>query len=82
MIVKDKPTASEVLEILSRPWVGTKEIKRVACVGNNKATEIKNAIQQQLLDEGYILPSANVVPSERVVEYLKINIRYLRKMAG
>lgn len=82
MTIKNKPTASEMLEILNQPWIGTEEIKRLACVGNDKARKIKAKIKEQLLDEGYILPSSNVVPTEKVAEYLKINIKYLKKVAG
>lgn len=82
MTIKNKPTASEMLEILNQPWIGTEEIKRLACVGNDKARKIKTKIKEQLLDEGYILPSSNVVPTEKVAEYLKINIKYLKKVAG
>ena len=60
MTIKNKPTASEILEILNQPWIGTEEIKRLACVGNDKARKIKTKIKEQLLDEGYTLPSSNV----------------------
>lgn len=82
MVIKNKPTVNEILEILNSPWVGTKEIKRLACVGDNKAIQIKKAIKEQLSEEGYTLPSTNVVPTEKVVEYLKINIKYLKKISS
>ncbi|HIQ91044.1 MAG TPA: hypothetical protein IAB27_05425 [Candidatus Coprosoma intestinipullorum] len=81
MTIKEKPTASEILKIISQPWIGTKEIGKLACVGLNKAIEIKKEIKKELLDEGYKLPSGNVVPCDRVVKYLKINVNYLKKIS-
>lgn len=69
----------EMLRILNNQWLTSKDIKLLACVGMSRATEIRHEISEQLLKENYFLP-AGVVPCEKVIEYLNINIKYLRKI--
>jgi len=74
-------TASEILKIISKPWLGTKDIQLIACVGENVARKIKENIGNKLLEEGYFLPNG-LVPSDKAVEYLNINIKYLQKISN
>lgn len=80
MVVKEKISASETLEILNHQWLDTKDIQKLACVGIDKARCIKDAIRKQILDEGKFLPP-KLVPVDRVISYLNINISYLKKLA-
>ena len=73
--------ANEILEKINNQWASTKDIKALACVGNNKAYEIKTKITKDLEENGYFLPKG-LIPMEKLVEYLKINIKYLQKVAS
>lgn len=78
---KNKLTAQEILNILDSQWADKKAIKQIGYVGDNKAWEIMNKIRANLENEGYYLPRG-LVPMEKVVEYFKININYLKKLRG
>ncbi len=53
---------------------------KICKCGKNKALIVKNKIKNQLLDEGYIIPSRDL-PMKAVVDILKIDIDYLREMS-
>lgn len=76
-----RSTASEMLETLNKQWLDTKDIKILACVGLRRAKEIKDDISETLKNEKYFLPNG-LVPSEKVIEYLNLNIKYLKKIAN
>lgn len=80
-IVKRLP-ANEILKILENQWLTTKDIKDIACVGYARASYIKNEIEIKIKekDPRYFLPSG-LVPCKDVVEYLNIDIKYLKKIA-
>lgn len=75
-----RASANEMLDILNKQWLDTKDIKVLASVGIEKARKIKNEIISKLEDENYFLPNG-LVPSEKVVEYLNLNVKYLKKIA-
>lgn len=79
--ISKRATASEMLEILKKPWLCTKDIKILGSVGSDKARKIKNKITYDLQEQNYFLPSG-LVPSEKVIEYLHLNIKYLKKIAN
>ena len=72
-------TAKEALDIVSKQWASVNDIKRLASVGNSKALEIKKDIQQGLSKSGFTLTTK--IPMDRLVEYLGINVEYLRKIS-
>ena len=76
-------SATETLEIIKKQWLTTSDLKKLACVGNNRVAEIKKAIIDKLHEEdkNYYLPSG-LLPTDRVVDYLKINIKYLEKISN
>lgn len=69
--------ASETLELISKQWAKVEDIKVLAQVGNVKARKIKKAIEEEL--DNWLLPYGQV-PMQKVVEYLRIDIKYLRKV--
>jgi len=73
-------TAIEVLEILKKQWLNTKDVQKLANVGATNAKKIKENITKKILDEGYFLPNG-LIPSEEIVKYLNINIKYLKKIS-
>lgn len=75
---KKRINASETLELISQQWASVNDIKMLACVGDNTARNIKKYIESELKD--WLLPYGKV-PMSKVVEYLKIDIKFLRKVS-
>lgn len=75
-------SANETLKILDSQWLSTNDIRLLARVGLSKAAllkkEIEKAVKQD--DPNYFLP-AGLVPTVAVIDYLHININYLKKIA-
>lgn len=74
--------AEELLEILSKLWASTDDIKKIGCVGKNKALKMKNEIRNQMVDDNMVFPRY-MVSMEYVKKYFKINEKKLRlQVAG
>lgn len=76
---KIRLSSEELLEVLNTQWATANDVKLIGCVGQNKALEIMKEIRTKIENDGYYLPR-NLVPMEKVIEYFKININYLKKM--
>lgn len=72
-------TATEILDVLQKPYLTTKDISVLASVGINKATEIRNKIIKELKEKNILFVN-NFLPNKEVVEYLHIDINYLKKI--
>ena len=72
--------AKETLELISKQWCSLNDLIKLTGLGKNNASKLKNEIRIDLLNKGYQLP-AKLLPMNEVVNYLKININYLQKMA-
>lgn len=74
-------SAEETLKILEKQWITTSDLKKLACVGTNKAKELRESIIKMIYEEdgNYYLPSGQL-PTDKVIKYLKINISYLKKI--
>lgn len=68
--------ANEMLEILNKQWATIQDIMKIGALGRNKARNIKNEIERNIIDQGLKLPN-NLVPMEKVIEYFKINLDFL-----
>lgn len=79
--VPKRTSVDEMLLILNKQWLDTQDIRKLACVGEAKARKIKYEIRDNLLAENWFLPEG-LVPSEKVVDYLNLNIKYLKKIGG
>lgn len=73
----ERLNASETLDLISKQWAGTKDIQKLAQCGENKARQIKEHIKKEI--DNWLMPS-NEVPMSKLVEYLKIDIKYLKKV--
>lgn len=69
--------ASEVLNLISHQWASVNDIKSLANCGRDKAKKIKSTLEQEL--KGYLLPKGKI-PMSKLVEYLKIDIKYLKRV--
>lgn len=75
-------TAEETLHILSKQWICTKDLKRLACVSSARVKELRESIIKMIYEEegeNYYLPSGQL-PTDKVIKYLKINVNYLKKV--
>ena len=79
MKLVDSLTAKETLEIISKQWATVNDIRLLASVGNNKALKIKNEIQENIKKAGFTPTSK--IPMDMLVDYLGINVEYLRKIS-
>lgn len=73
-----KLNATETLNLMSKQWAGIEDIKALAEVGDISARKIKKKIEEELKD--WLLPYGKV-PMSKVVEYLRIDIKYLKKVS-
>ena len=80
MKVTNSINATETLELIKKTWADKKDIMRLACCGDIKAKKIKQDLVDELEKDGYRLPSGKV-PMDRLVQYLRINITYLKKVS-
>lgn len=76
-------TYLEIASILSKQWANVNDIQKIASCGRDKATFIRNSINDNILSQGLHLPIARekLVPMNYVVEYLNLNIDYIFSMA-
>lgn len=80
--IPKRASVNDILEVLKKQWLDTKDIKILASVSLTKAREIKNQIILELTngEKKYFLPQG-LVPNEEVVKYLNINVKYLKKIS-
>lgn len=69
-------SSSETLEIISKQWCNCSDFMILSHTGKNKALRLMNDLRSKLMEDNYYLPS-NVLPMDKVVDYLDINIPYL-----
>lgn len=72
--------AHDMLEILSKQWCNTEDLKKLTGLGKNNISKLKTKIRKELMSKGYKLPT-KLLPMNEVVNYLKIDIEYLNQTA-
>jgi len=72
--------AHDMLEILSKQWCNTEDLKKLTGLGKNNISKLKTKIRKELISKGYKLPT-KLLPMNEVVNYLKIDIEYLNQIA-
>lgn len=75
------PSAKETLEIIDKPWCTVDDICILIGGGRNKAFNIKNEINQKLINQGFNVLD-RYVPTDQLVCYLNLNIDYLKKVSA
>ena len=63
-----------------KQWSDVNDIRQLAQCSKKQAYEIKKEIVKKLEEKGYMLPSY-LVPTVNVVEYLKIDLKFLEARA-
>ena len=72
--------ARETVAILDKMWASTEDIKKLGCIGNNKAYKIKREIRNQMVDDGMVFPRY-LVGMEYVIKYFNIDEKKIRNIA-
>lgn len=70
---------NEMIDIMTKQWCTVDDLAKLAGVGRNKALDIKRTIREDLISKGYYVPKRHV-PMKAVVNYLKIDVSYLKMM--
>lgn len=72
-------SARETLEIISKQWCSSQDFSILSNTGKNTTLKLMRDLRNNLQQANYFLPS-NLLPMDKVVEYLNINISYLKKV--
>ena len=70
-------------EYISKPWIDTDDIMKIACCGKNSAIKIRLEIEQQVLNSGKKLPVSGrkYIPTRLLLDYLGMDVDYICSMA-
>lgn len=73
----------KMCELISKPWIDTDGIMKLAQCGKHSATKVRVEIEHQILDSGKKLPlsSRKNVPTKMVLDYLGLDENYIYAMA-
>ena len=76
-------TSIEMTRILSKPWANVTDIRKIANCGRDKASLIRDNICNDIISNGKKLPiiRAKIVPMDKVIDYLDINVEHIYSMA-
>ena len=79
--VPKQHTASEILEVLKKQWLDTKDIQIVSGTSIDKARKLKKQIAKKIIEEEKCLLPNGLVPSDKVAKYFNLNIKYLKQIS-
>ena len=76
-------TYSELFAIISKQWANINDIKQLCGNGLDKARQIRNEIESDILKSGKRLLGGKEkkVPMSKIIDYLNMDIEYIAKMA-
>lgn len=70
---------NELIRLLNNQWCTAGMFQKISSTGRTTAYKVFRELRENLITEGYWLPD-NKVPMKKVVELLKIDIKYLKEM--
>ena len=79
--VPKQHTAGEILEVLKKQWLDTKDIQIVSGTSIDKARKLKKEIAKKIIEEEKCLLPNGLVPSDKVAKYFNLNIKYLKQIS-
>ena len=74
-------SAKDTLEIISKQWCSSQDFSVLSNTGKNTTLKLMRELRKQLEQDNYFLPT-NLLPMDKVVEYLKLNIPYLKRVSN
>ena len=69
-------SSKQTLEIVSKPWCSSKDFSILSNTGKNTTLKLMKELRYQLEQDNYYFP-CNMLPMDKVVEYLNLNLTYL-----
>ena len=73
-------SANEMLKRINTQWATKRDVMDIGYIGDTVASSVMSAIRESLEAEGYKLPAYRV-PMQMVIEYFKIDIKYLKNVS-
>lgn len=80
--IRQPISAEETLKIISKSWLTTEEISRIACCNKNRAGDIRKEIEAEIMEQEKKRLPYGLTPTDKVVKYLGINVTYLKKICS
>ena len=80
-IVSKNISAKEMRELSEKVWASTEDIKKIGCIGKNKALEVKKEIREQMKADMMVFPR-NLVGMDYVFKYFHIDAKKYRREIG
>ena len=73
----------EMKNIISKAWLNSDDIMKLAHCGKHSATIIRNEIEEQIVSSGKKVPKGifKCVPTHLVLDYLGLDVDYICMMA-
>ncbi len=70
---------SDLLKIISKPWLDINDIKLIADCGDSSARKLIEEIETRVTESGRKLPPSKrkLVPTKLVLDYLCVDINYV-----
>lgn len=75
-----KLTAKDTLELISKQWCSSQDFSILSNTGKNTTLKLMRELRKELEQKNYFLPT-NLLPMDKVVEYLNLNVDYLEKVS-
>lgn len=74
---------TELFKTISTPWASINDIMKIAGCGKDSARKIRDSIIHIIKEEKKDIPYSKkkVIPTKRVIEYLDLDIEYVKDMA-
>jgi len=73
----------ELFVLVSKQWANVNDIKQLCGNGRDKARQVRNEIESDILRSGkkLLFGKEKKVPMSNVIDYLNMDIDYIAKMA-
>ena len=73
----------ELFVLVSKQWANVNDIKQLCGNGRDKARQIRNEIESEIIKGGkkLLIGKEKKVPMSKVIDYLNMDIDYIAKMA-
>lgn len=72
--------AKDILKVISKQWCSSQDFMILSNTGKNTTLKLMKELREQLGQQNYFLPT-NLLPMDKVVEHLKLNVAYLEKVS-
>lgn len=72
--------SKELLKLIDKQWATRTDVQKIANVGQSKASKIFTIIYEKLKKENWYLQNTRLIPMSQLVDYLNIDIDYLKKI--